>query len=253
VPALLDIQPGWVLMLGGLVLLIAGLILLWLARAQSPSDAIQYPLIPSSPPPLMTFTPLLLDEPLLVATQPAFAYDLPHCYDTPTADLLCLGQIKNTTDQLWKNISLTVQLQDRSQRISLEQTYVLPGHTAPYRVIWPSPEIHEEEAVMSALPPQAHAGTEDVFAILTQDVAGLWLNKNRYRVRGMLQNPYNLSFKRGQIVVTLLDSDGAVVGYRLRDLPSMSPDARMPFLLDLAPTLYEETLIPKVTVLAWMD
>lgn len=240
-------------MLGGLVLLIAGLILLWLARAQSPSDAMQYPFIPSPVSPLMTFTPLLLDEPLLVATQPAFAYDIPHCYDTPTADLLCLGQIKNTTDHLWKNISLTVQLQDRAQRISLEQTYVLPGHTAPYRVIWSSPNIHEEAVIMSAQPPQARAGTEEVFAILTQDVAGFWLNKNRYRVRGMLQNPYDVTFKHGQIIVTLLDSDGAVVGYRLRDLPSLSPDARLPFLLDLSPTLFEETLIPKVTVLAWMD
>ena len=240
-------------MLGGLVLLIAGLVLLWLARAQTPSDALQYPLTPFPTPPLMTFTPLLLDEPLIVATQPAFAHDVPRCYDTPTTDLLCLGQIKNTTDQLWKNISLNVQLQDRSQRISLEQTYLLPGQTAPYRVLWSSPAIHEEEAVMSAQSPQVHTGSENVFEIPTQDIAGFWVSKSRYRVRGILQNPYDLSFKQGQLIVTLLDSEGAVVAYRLRDLPSLAPEARMPFLLDLAPTLSEEILIPKVTVLAWID
>ena len=137
----------------------------------------------------MTFTPLLLDEPLVVATQPAFAYDAPRCYDTPTSDLLCLGQIKNTTDRLWKNISLTVQLQDRSQRVSLEQTYLMPGHAAPYRVIWPSSDIHEESAVLLTLAPQVHAGTEDVFAIVAQDIDGFWVNKSRYRVRGVLKNP----------------------------------------------------------------
>jgi hypothetical protein len=253
VPALLDIQPGWALMLGGLVLLIAGLVLLWLTRAQAPSEAIQYPLTPFPTPPLLTFTPLLLDEPLLVATQPAFAYDTPRCYDTPSADLMCLGQIKNKTDQLWKNISLIVQFQDRSQRISLEQSYVLPGQTAPYRVLWSSPDMREEDAALTLLPPQIRTVTEDVFEIPTHDVVGFWLSKSRYRVRGMLHNPYDFSFKQGQIVVTLLNEEGALVGYRLRDLPLLGPDARMPFLLDLAPTLAEETLIPKVTVLAWMD
>lgn len=240
-------------MLGGLVLLIAGLILLWLARAQSPSDAIQYPLTPSPKPPLLTFTPLLLDEPLLVATQPAFFYDAPRCYDTPADNLLCLGQIKNTTNQLWKDVSLTAQLQDRSQQISLEQTYLLPGQTAPYRALWPASEIREEDAVMSVLPPQNRTVSEDVFDIPAQDVAGFWLNKTRYRVRATLQNPYDLAFKHGQIIVTLLTTEGSVVSYRLRDLPRLGAEARMPLLLDLVPTLYEETLVPKITVLAWRD
>jgi len=251
VPTLLDIQPVWALLLGGLVLLIAGLVLLWLARAQTPSDMIQHSLAPRPASSLLTFTPLLLDNPLLMATQPVFVPDLPRCYDTPTADLLCLGQLKNTTGKLWKNISLTVQLQNQSQQIALEQAYLLPNQTAPYRVIWSSPGVWEEDAVPFVLPPQMRTSDENVFVIPTQNVAGLWLDQTRYRVRGMLQNPYDVSFKQGQIVVTLLDSEGAVVAYRLRDLPLLMPEAHSPFLIDLAPIVYEETLSPQITVLAW--
>ena len=250
-PTLLDIQPGWALLLGGLVLLIAGLVLLWLSRAQTSSDTIQHSLTLRPTSSLFTFTPLLLDDSLLMATQSVFVPDLPRCYDTPTADLLCLGQLKNTTDKLWKNISLTIWLQNQFQQITLEQSYLLPHQTAPYRVIWSSPGVREEDAVLSVLPPQLRVGSEDIFVIPIQDVAGLWLDQRRYRVRGMLQNPYDVLFKQGQIVVTLLDSEGAVVAYRLRDLPLLMSDAHIPFLMDLTPIVYEETLIPQITVLAW--
>jgi hypothetical protein len=249
-PALLNLQPGWALLLGGIVLLIAGLVLLWLTQAEAPTNTIQQPLTPV--PPLLTFPPLLFDDILEATAQPVVVLDVPRCYDTSANSLMCLGLLKNPTDHLWKNITLSLHLETASQRISLEQTYLLPGQSAPYRVLWPAPTAHEEHVALSVMTPQAQTVSDEVVIIPVQQMSGLWLGQTRYRVRGKLQNPTQQSLKHGQIIVTLLDSSGAVVGYRLRDLPPLLPDASLPFLIDLTPVVYDAALTAQVTVLAWM-
>lgn len=248
-PALLNLQPGWALLLGGIVLLIAGLVLLWLTQAEAPTHAIQQPLTPV--PPLLTFPPLLFDDILEATAQPVVALDVPRCYDTSADSLMCLGLLENPTNHLWKNITLSLRLETSSQRVSLEQTYLLPGQSAPYRVLWPAPTAHEEHAIPSVMTPQAQTVSDQVVVIPVQQMSGLWLGQTRYRVRGKLQNPTQQTFKRGQIIVTLLDSKGAVAGYRLRDLPPLLPDAFLPFLIDLTPMVYDVALTPHITVLAW--
>lgn len=248
-PALLNVQPGWALLLGGLVLLVAGLVLLWLARVQSPSDAVLPSLTPASP--SLTFTPLFLDDPLVVTVEPTPALDIPRCYDTLNDTVMCLGLLKNTSQHLWKNMSLTLHINNQSQRTSLEQVYLLPGQTAPYRVLWTESVLHEEDAASIRLSPEVQNSHDDVVAVSILQTGGAWLGQTRYRVRGMLQNPTSQYLKHGQMVVTLLDAKGALVGYRLRDLPPLLPDTARPFLVDLAPVIYDPDLTPRVTALAW--
>jgi len=249
VPALLTIQPGWALLLGGLILIVAGLVLLWLAQPQS--DVSQHFLTALPSPSHLTFAPLLTDEPLLVASQPAMALDVPHCYDTAVDGLLCLGLLKNTTTHLWKNLSLTLQLGTHSQHITLEQAYLLPGQSAPYRVLWPASSVREEKAAPLVLLPTGNAVDDAISPISVQQINGFWVSTGRYRVTALLQNPSDQTLTQGQIVVTLLDSDGAVVGYRLRDLPRLTPGSSSAFLIDLVPVVKDGALTPQITALAW--
>jgi hypothetical protein len=252
VPALLNLQPGGALLLGGLILLVAGLVLLWLARAQMPSEAIRASSTPLPTPLMFTLTPLLIEEPVMVS-QPAAVLDAPRCYDTPSNDLMCLGLLRNSTDHLWKTISISAQLATKSQRVMLEQTYLLPGHSAPYRVLWPSDEVHEEDADVLIAAPHAQSVTDTVIEIPVQEIGGLWLGQTRYQVRGILQNFTDLTLNHGQIIVTLLDEEGAVVGYRLSDLSPLSAGASAPISIDLVPLIYNPNLTPQITALAWTE
>jgi hypothetical protein len=269
VPQIGPINPGWFLLICGLIVLAAGLILLLLARQDAPERS--YMAAPVSiiqpvryaPAPVYTLQPTAspasrTPSSILASPPPEqLRIELPVCYDTPHQNVMCLGRVFNLTDTIIDSVRLRVEMQANggSAFAQPEQRFITPGSFAPYRVQFN--QAVEERAALTASLEFAHPRLKNSYllAVINEEgEPGSHENgdSGRYVVTATVLNPYQRPVRDIQIIGTVSDSQGKLTGYRVETLPgSMSAGESRPLRLEIIPQTLDDAYTHHLTVLAW--
>lgn len=184
------------------------------------------------PPPTSTPSPPTLPLPL----------EPPVCYDTPTGALLCLGRVTNAGPTPIEHVRVQVQLW-RSDGAPLaaaetaaEQTLIPPGGFAPYGVVIAAPTAAYDHVTAVLLTADDAPQAERRFVLLRVEDERAERSAGRYAVSAVLHNPTPHAAGPARVVLTLLDADGRVTGYRVTVTPvGIEPGARLPVWIDAVP------------------
>jgi len=162
----------------------------------------------------------------------------PRCYRSISPQLTCLGYLRNLTDADLADISVRARIsgaQSGETAFSLEQPELYAGGRAPYRLQMPDSRAENadlEIALASARPASARSlelGLEDETGLYQPEI-------NSYRFRATLRNGSAASVSDIRLIVTLENSDGALIGYRAVDWQIELPSgAALPVDLRITP------------------
>lgn len=188
----------------------------------------------------------------------AMPLDLPTCYETPAMSLLCLGHVANTLDQPVERAVVTVQLfQDDGtvlleKTANVEQTIIPAGHSAPYRVLFPSGwEGYGGIVVVLRSATSAQKVDERFIAPVIENERGA-LENGHYVVSATLRNADAQPAQALRVIVTLFGDNQQVVGYRVMQLDSALPaGASLPIQIAVVPQVASEALSHTLYVEAW--
>jgi len=258
------INPGW------LLLVFCGFMLLLIGCSMIASRT-PVPLATSLPDVTLTVIDLATDLPQALKTPPPataersstlqnnnrqmttlsppgqIMVENPTCYNTPNDGYVCLGQVHNPTQGPISDVQLRVRLLNNqgdvraATSIVLEQQ-IIPAHaSAPYRAIFDSiadntvraeAQIEAFRNLTQALP---------TIAIIEQQgtltVAGTFI------VTARLLNTSGQTMKQLRLIVTLLDENDRVIGYRVQTLTqALSNQANTRVQIAVIPTVQSDTL-----------
>lgn len=183
------------------------------------------------PPPTPAAAPLPL--PLLL--------EPPTCYDTPSGALLCLGRVANHEAQPVEYVRVQVQFWHAdgtplaAAETGIEQALIPPGAAAPYSVLLPGMDGAYAYATAVLLAADPAPQTDQRFVALTIEDAQASLVDGRYVVTAALHNATDHAAGPARVVLTLLDADGRVTGYRTALTPAgIAPGARVSVRIEAA-------------------
>ncbi|MEP7288397.1 MAG: hypothetical protein ABI947_21815 [Chloroflexota bacterium] len=167
----------------------------------------------------------------------------PKCYETPVGSLWCFGLIRNTQDKPIGQIMVRVYLvsSDGSalveKQVASARASLAPGEFTPYGVLFdsqPAGSVGPVVMLISAVNLEASALSTSVkvneFYSETRDGA--------YHITGTLINSDSKSLRTLSLVVTLLDGEDHVTGFRQvrwDDAQVLMPTATLPFTVDVIP------------------
>lgn len=163
----------------------------------------------------------------------------PACYDTPTGALLCLGLVTNDQSLPIENVRLQVQLWQTdgtplaAAETGVEQVLILPGAAAPYGVLFggSAGDYVAVSAVLLSADPSPFAGER--FAELKLEEVRAENHGGRYSVTAVIHNPEAFATGAVRLVLTLLDAEGRVSGYRVLIVAdSLPPGERLPVQIE---------------------
>ncbi len=146
--------------------------------------------------------------------------DAPVCYDLITGSILCLGLIVNRFDQALQQVQVRVGLLDAAGGLvaeaitGIDQRVIPPHESAPYSVIIRSrPYTSTSASLMSAdIVPMP----QDLVVLQVLE-ARVEQQDRRYRLMLTLRNPSDRATGPARLVLTLLDADGQVTGFRVQN------------------------------------
>jgi LysM repeat protein len=194
-------------------------------------------------------------QPILpTRTPPALPLPPPNCQPTPTDHILCLGEVENPLDYPLQGVSVRLRLLGRDGTVlanavaGLEQNVVMPGQTAPYRLLldadW-NAYAGADAALDSAEPaPSAEPVHIDIRDEQGQSAGG------QYFLLATLRNPLDVPVSVVRATAMLYDSSGHLVGYRIVPLNQQRLDAgaTLPLGVTLIPQLPGDGLHHTLTV-----
>lgn len=214
-------------------------VLLTAACGQSPSARSE-----TAPPTLLRFTPSAANLPIgsfirpaITATPshtlPALLLTGPLCYETPVQSLVCLGWIHNPLETAQENILLNLKLiGDQGEIIAVQS--VAPAHAwlpsqsgAPYRFVitsLPDVPVTPQLSLLTASPAR-----ENGRVALEVDIVSVYHEGIVCKIAGKIHNKSPVVVKDIQIVVTVKNAAGSVMGFRT--------------LIQTQPSDFETTLI----------
>lgn len=182
------------------------------------------------------------------ASDPALLLRPPVCYETPADSLLCLGGIENTYAYPVEQAAVVVQVRLRdgtlltSEVTEIEQLVILPGATAPYRVLFDVSARDLLEA--TALLVRAHPARDVArrFVTLTVENERSQLADGRYVVTATVRNPGPDTARAVRVIVTLYDGEGSIIGYRVvRARSLLRPGGSLPIRVEILPQMNDIT------------
>jgi LysM repeat protein len=182
----------------------------------------------------------------------------PVCYEMPTMRLLCLGRVVNTLDQPVERTAVTVQLLQANgttlleQAANIEQALILPGQSAPYRVLFESGwEGYTGIVTVLRSADTARNVNERFIAPRIENEQGV-LENGLYIVSAIVHNLDSLPAQGVRIIVTLYDDDQHVIGYRVIQLVhSLLGGESLPIQVAVIPQVAEEVMTHTLYVEAW--
>jgi LysM repeat protein len=172
----------------------------------------------------------LQDIPPAIATMIPLQVAQPVCYETPTDSIVCMGQIYNTQKYAVRRVDIRVQLLRADGLILAErdtiidQNMIPPGGSAPY-----SARFKAEWQNYTTMASLRHADmTPEIhFVPLIIEDEIIQQADGRYSVSATLYNSSPYITEPPRLILTLLDDNGQVVGYRAIGTSSgLDPDAR---------------------------
>ena len=154
----------------------------------------------------------------------------PQCYRTLAPRLSCFGYLYNRAKSAISDVRLWLRYSENESPASarsfvLEQTRILPGEKAPYRLQLAEPalpgatiELGLEQAALSSA---AKASAVD---LRYEDAGSVYREAEHiYRFSGRLQNQGETALNAIRLIITLENEARAIVAYRALDLRSPLP------------------------------
>ena len=185
----------------------------------------------------------------------------PNCYESAPGGVVCYGLVENTTPSQLGRVALHAFLLDingailREQTTSLDQRTIPAGGLAPYRFLFAAGNalyLSERFGGIAVQPSSIGLGPADNVqsAEDMQLISATW-DDERYRVQVRVTGPLAGQSTDLRVVVTLLDSQQRVTGYRVVDLQNVSEPTELDVAIDtqvrtgeLEVLLYAERLNP---------
>lgn len=167
------------------------------------------------------------------ATPSALQADPPLCIPMPTGSLICLGQIINRLPLAVSRVTFTIRVTGRDGHslgevnAGLEQSVILPQHSAPYRVMLAADwrQVRGSAFVLRSADEQPADGRYLEMAVESESIrrAGAQVTLlARVRAPAAAANGARLL----RAVLTLYDARGQVIGFRALPLAAtLPPDA----------------------------
>ena len=185
----------------------------------------------------------------------------PTCYESAPGGVVCYGLVENSTGLTVGRVELGAYLIDpngvilREEQVSLDQRIVLTGGFAPYRVLFSARDsLYLSEqfgGIAVELVGVTHVQDDRAQAILTVNMLNAGWDEGRYRIRIRIQNSNADETTGARVVITLLDEQNRVTGYRIVDVDNVNDSAELEVTIDtqvksgaLQVLLYAERLNP---------
>ncbi len=165
--------------------------------------------------------------------------EAPTCYETDTDTIVCLGLVDNNTNQIAGQVVVLVQLlysdgtQLAAQTIAVEQHFIPPGTSAPYRTLFRSIEGIASVGVSLQ---NAEAVSQDYIPYVTLEVENIHARmvEGRYIVSARVYNPGTWTAQSWRVIVTLQDAERRVTGYRVVQMDrALSAGQRLPIRIEV--------------------
>lgn len=161
-------------------------------------------------------------QPVLPTAAPLWlALPQPNCWPLTTGSVVCLGEVINTTAIPVERITIRVQVVGRDGQIiaavesGLEQRLLLPGSAAPYRVLFHLDWEQFAGAAAVIRTADAAHGAEVWFALPEpRGVQSVYAN-SAYHVWASIHGAEAVTLHLSRAVLTLYDTAGRVIGYRI--------------------------------------
>ncbi len=209
-------------------------------RALQPGQTIVIPAPPSG-----SATP--------TSTPPTLRLAPPTCYETPINRVLCLGTVENTLDHPLEQVKLVAQIfrADGStidtQPIDVEQSVIPAGMSAPYRAEFGAAigDVAGAEAQLQRADAALNVDQRYLSLEVQQQTSSS--DHGRVIVTATLRNSGAVGAQDIRLIATLFDTSGAVIGYRVMDVPdTLAAGDRLPIRVEIVPQVMEPT--PTVTL-----
>jgi len=140
----------------------------------------------------------------------------PTCYETTPGNLLCLGRIDNPLEVPVESVTVEVSLfqadgTTTQRRTTVEQILIPAGSFAPYQASFAANDFN---SVHARLVNAEDASDVANVMLLVQDVEAQVLD-GRVVISAVITNPDGEDVELLRAFITLLDSVGKVIGYRV--------------------------------------
>lgn len=177
----------------------------------------------------------------------ALAVSLPDCYQTRAGGIICLGRIDNETDSTAEGVSIDVRLVQTdgglaAQDVSaIEQMLIPPQGFAPYHALFDVPwSLYQSMGLQPAaalLSANAGPATEARYAAPTLRDIVTRAEEGRFILSAIVVNSETGPVTAVRVVVTLLDEDGRVIGYRVSAFAGrvLAPGEETPVYVEVVP------------------
>lgn len=167
---------------------------------------------------------------------PPLVVDAPTCSITLVNSLICLGLVHNTQAYPVGNIRIRLQLIDAQQQVaaekytSIDQTVLLPGQSAPFAALFQAAPLtdhyHTVAVVESALANPANH--QHLLMLIVEDESHQFAS-GHFDFSATLYNPTTQVTAPVRLILTLLDSNQQVIGYRYAvTAVGLAPGERLP-------------------------
>lgn len=160
--------------------------------------------------------------PIQPTPQPqAVTLSSPTCYRPSTGGILCFGTVENPLDITIGRVVVAVQLSGRNgqtvatQVISAERRSIAPGTVATYRALFTN--VTEDVVIdgVAALLLRADPITQVEYRSLGIESVNGTMNGTIYTLSAVVTNPTDSVIHAVRLSITLHDSGGRVIGYRM--------------------------------------
>ncbi len=180
----------------------------------------------------------------VIATPLPVSVNSPTCYETPVGSVWCLGLVRNQLAVSIEQVIIRVYLVKAdgtplvTKEIRTARSVLLPGGMSPYGVLFdamPAESAGPVAALVSAR--EATGQPSSLVPLEVRDVRGD-PRESGYHVGGTLANPAGTPVRDLLLVVTLLDANEHVTGFRQMAWPpeqTLGPGDSLPFELDVIP------------------
>lgn len=147
----------------------------------------------------------------------------PHCYRTASPMLTCLGIVRNNGREPFRDIMLKVGFRradgelDSEHAFGLEQGRIQGNASAPYRFF--APARRDERATIEIGLAGAQLSEAAIVGLTLEDERGEYIAElERYRFTALIRNVGAQAGRDIRLIVSLENSDGALIGYRAADI-----------------------------------
>jgi hypothetical protein len=187
------------------------------------------------------------------STPPTLKLAPPTCYETPINHVLCLGAVENTLDHPIEQVKLVTQILGAdgsviaAQPVDVEQSVIGVGMSAPYRAEFNVPinEVAGAEAQLQRADTTLNVNQRYMALDAQQQESSS--DNGRTVVTATLHNSTETSAQDIRLIATLRNGDGAVIGYRVMDVPdTLAAGDNLPIRVEVVAQVAEAK--PNVTL-----